>query len=86
MLAFTRGVVKPYFLKNKLIFFSDQWNENIDEIKLQYKNTQGDIQYYTFDKETSYNAFITIDDVSMNPTDTVYVLRKGRVEGLSGSD
>lgn len=39
MLAFTRGVVKPYFLKNKLIFFSDQWNENIDEIKLQYKNT-----------------------------------------------
>lgn len=37
MLAFTRGVVKPYFLKNKLIFFSDQWNENIDEIKLQYK-------------------------------------------------
>ena len=81
MLAFTRGVVKPYFLKNKLIFFSDQWNENIDEIKLQYKNTQGDIQYYTFDKETSYNAFITIDDVSMNPTDTVYVLRKGRVEG-----
>ena len=81
MLAFTRGVVKPYFLKNKLIFFSDQWNENIDEIKLQYKNTQGDIQYYTFDKETSYSAFITIDDVSVNPTDTIYVLRKGRVEG-----
>ena len=81
MLAFTRGVVKPYFLKNKLIFFSDQWNENIDEIKLQYKDTRGDIQYYTFDKETSYNAFITIDDVSMNPTDTIYVLRKGRVEG-----
>ena len=81
MLAFTRGVVKPYFLQNKLIFFSDQWNENIDEIKLQYKNTQGEIQYYTFDKETSYSAFITIDDVSTNPMDTIYVLRKGRVEG-----
>ena len=80
MLAFTRGVVKPYFLKNKLIFFSDQWNENIDEIKLQYKDTQGNTQYYTFD-ETTYDSFVTIDDVSMNPTDTVYVLRKGMVEG-----
>ncbi len=80
MLAFTRGVIKPYFLKNKLIFFSDQWNENIEEIKLQYKDTQGNTQYYTFDKETSYSAFVTIDDVSMNPADTVYVLRKGRLE------
>lgn len=80
MLAFTRGVVKPYFLKNKLIFFSDQWNENIEEIKLQYKNTSGKTKFYTFDKATSYSAFITIDDVSMNPTDTVYVLRKGRLE------
>ena len=34
-----------------------------------------------FDPETSYNSFITIDGVSMNPTDTVYVLRKGRLEG-----
>ena len=81
MLAFTRGVVKPYFVNNKLIFFTDQWNENIEEIKLQYKNTQGETQYYVFDPETSYNSFITIDGVSMNPTDTVYVLRKGRLEG-----
>jgi len=81
MLAFTRGVVKPYFLSNKLIFFSDQWNENIDEIKLQYKNTQGETQYYTFEKGTSYDSFVTIDDVSMNPTDTIYILRKGRIEG-----
>ena len=42
MLAFTRGVVKPFFVKDKLIFFSDQWNENIEEIKLQYKNTKGE--------------------------------------------
>lgn len=80
MLAFTRGVVKPYFVKDKLIFFSDQWNENIDTIKIQYKNTQGEIKYYTFDKETSYGALVTIDDVSPNPADTVYVLRTGRIE------
>ena len=44
MLAFTRGVLKSYFLKNKMIFFSDMWNENIEEMKLQYKNTQGETQ------------------------------------------
>ena len=80
MLAFTRGVIKPYFLKNKMIFFSDQWNENIEEIVLEYKDTQGHTQHYTFDKKTSYNTLVTLDDVSMNPADTVYVFRKGRLE------
>ena len=80
MLAFTRGVIKSYFLKNKMIFFSDQWNENIVELKLKYKNTQGETQYYTFDKETSYNTLVTISDVSMNPADTISVLRKGKLE------
>jgi len=78
MLAFTRGVVKSYFLKNKMIFFSAHWNENIEELKLKYKDTNGETQYYTFREATS-NTLITIDDVSMNPADTVYVLRKGKV-------
>lgn len=80
MLAFSRGVLKSYFLNNKMIFFSDQWNENIEEIKLKYKNTSRETKYYTFDKQDSYNTLITIDDVSTNPEDTVYVLRKGRLE------
>lgn len=63
-----------------MIFFSDQWNENIEEIKLKYKNTSRETKYYTFDKQDSYNTLITIDDVSTNPEDTVYVLRKGRLE------
>lgn len=63
-----------------MIFFSDQWNENIVEIKLQYKDTKGEKQDYTFDKETSFNSFITIPDVSMDPRDTVYILRKGKIE------
>ena len=41
MLAFTRGVTRSYFLKNKMIFFSDQWNENIIELQLKYKNSAG---------------------------------------------
>lgn len=81
MRAFTRGVVKSYFLNDKMIFFSDQWNENIVEMRLQYKNTQGETKYYKFDKKTSYNTLVTIDDVSMSLTDTVYVLRKGKLEG-----
>ena len=80
MLAFTRGVTRSYFLKNKMIFFSDQWNENIIELQLKYKNSAGDTRYYTFDKETSYNTLVTIPDVSMNPADTVYVLRRGKLE------
>ena len=80
MLAFTRGIVKSYFVKNNMVFFSDQWNQNIVEMKLQYKDTKGDTQYYVFDKETSFNSFITIPDVSMNLKDTVYVLRKGKLE------
>ena len=81
MLAFTRGVMKSYFLKNKMIFFSDQWNENIVELKLKYKDTEGNTKYYLFDKEESYNTLVTIDDMSMNPSDTVYVFRKGKLEG-----
>lgn len=81
MRAFTRGVIKSFFVNNKMIFFTDQWNDNIVEIKLQYKNTQGETKYFTFDKGTDYNAFLTLDDVSMNPADTVYVLRRGKLEG-----
>lgn len=81
MRAFTRGVLKSFFLKDKMIFFSDKWNANILEMKLQYKNTQGEPKEYVFDKETSYDKLVTIDDVSMNPADTVYVLRRGTLEG-----
>lgn len=83
MLAFTRGVVKSYFVNDKLIFFSDRWNSNIDTIKLQYKNVAGETKFYVFDKETSYDSFITIDDVSPNPSDSVYILRTGRLEGCA---
>lgn len=81
MRAFTRGVLKPFFLSDKMIFFSDRWNENILEMKLKYKTPQGETKYYIFDKETSYNTLVTIDSVSMNPQDTVYVLRRGTLEG-----
>ena len=89
MNAFTRGVVKSYFLEEKMVFFADKWNKNITEIKLQYVDTKGVTRYYTFidkgaeDKENegTYDNFITIDDVSMDPKDAVYVLRKGRFEG-----
>ena len=80
MLAFTRGILKAYFVNEKLVFFSDRWNDNIEDIRLQYKDTKGNTQYYVFDKDNSYSKLISIDDVSMSPTDTVYVLRKGRVE------
>lgn len=79
MRAFTRGVLKSYFLKNKMIFNTDQWNENIIEIKLKYKDTGGNTQYYVFDKDESYNNLITLDNVSMSLTDTVYIFRIGRL-------
>ena len=80
MRAFSRGVIKSFFLKDKMIFFTDQWNENILEMKLQYKNTQGDVKEFTFDEE-SYDTLLMLDDVSMNPADSVYVLRRGKLEG-----
>lgn len=80
MRAFTRGILKSYFLKNKIIFNTDQWNENIIEIKLKYKDTEGNTKYYVFDKDISYNNLITINNASMNLTDTVYILRTGKLE------
>lgn len=80
MLAFSRGVLKTYFLDNSIVFFSDQWNENIDTIIIQYKNTQKEIKEYGFDKETSYGSLISIMDVSTDPADSIYILRKGKVE------
>lgn len=76
MNAFTRGVTKAYFLKNKMIFFADKWNKNILDIRLKYKDTDGKDQEYVF-KEDTYDKLITIDNVSMNPEDVVYVLRQG---------
>lgn len=79
MNAFSRGVVKSYFVKDKMVFFADRWNKNILEMKLQYKDTKGVTQYYEFTEDT-YDKLITIDDVSMNPEDIIYVLRRGRFE------
>ena len=80
MRSFSQGVLKSYFMKEKMIFFSDQYNDNIVEMKLQYKNTAGETKYYEFKNPDSYNTLVTIDDVSMNPEDTVYVLRTGILE------
>lgn len=80
MNAFTRGVIKSYYVRNKMIFFADKWNDNITEIKLKYKNSVGDPMEYIF-KESTYGNLITIDDVSMNPEDEVIVFRKGKFEG-----
>lgn len=80
MLAFTRGIVKSYFLDNKMIFFSDQWNKNIEEMYLKYKTPEGKTERYTFEEGKSYNTLVTIENVSMNPKDTIYLFRKGRLE------
>lgn len=80
MRSFTRGVLKSYFINGKMIFFSDQYSANIVEMQLQYKNSAGETKYYVFENPSSYDALITIDDVSMNPADSVYILRKGTLE------
>ena len=80
MRSFSQGILKSYFVNGKMIFFSDQYSDNIVEMKLQYKNSAGEIKYYEFENPTSYDALITINDVSMNPADTIYVLRIGKLE------
>ena len=80
MRSFSRGILKSFFVNGKMIFFSDQYSANIVEIKLQYKNSGGETKYYEFENPSSYDALITIDDVSMNPADSVYILRKGTLE------
>ena len=80
MQSFSRGILKSYFVNGKMIFFSDQYSDNIVEMKLQYKNSAGETKYYEFENPFSYDALITIDDVSMNSADSVYILRKGRLE------
>lgn len=79
MNAFTRGVTKAYFVKDKMVFFTDRWNDDIIEMKLKYKDSDGNTKYYDFDESTA-GKLITIDNISMNPDDVVYVLRKGRFE------
>lgn len=85
MRSFSRGVLKSYFLNDKMIFFSDQYSDNIVEMKLQYKNSAGETKYYEFENPSSYNTLITIEDVSMNPADSVYILRKGKLENSPDS-
>ncbi len=78
MLAFTRGIIKAYFVNDKLIFFPDHWNENIKELILHYTGTDGEKKEYVFSEKTGLKL-VTISDIDLDKR--IYVSRIGKPIG-----
>ncbi|HJF71789.1 MAG TPA: discoidin domain-containing protein [Butyricimonas virosa] len=78
MLAFTRGIVKAFSVKDKLIFFSDHWNDNIKELILHYTKTNGEPGTYEFNESNS-NELTELSGVDFDKR--IYVTREGKPVG-----
>ncbi|WP_294140144.1 DUF4998 domain-containing protein [uncultured Sanguibacteroides sp.] len=77
--TFTRAITKFYKVKNNLIFFMDQWNDNIVDIKLNYTDTRGKKQPYPLTEEKFNEGFIVLKDVDTRQPITID--RLGKLEG-----
>ena len=77
--TFTRAVTKFYKVKDNLVFFMDQWNDNIVEIKLNYTDTQGKSQIYPLTEEKFNEEFTVLEDVDHDKPITID--RLGKLEG-----
>ncbi|WP_187376842.1 MULTISPECIES: DUF4998 domain-containing protein [Butyricimonas] len=85
--TFTNVVTKSWQVGNKLVCRMDQWNENILEVQLKYKNTRGEVKPVKLRKEDfmdpenpDLGQFYVLDDVSDVPTDSIVILRRGLLE------
>ena len=79
--TFTNVITKFYRVNTNFVFFTDQWNENIVDIRLKYKDVQGnEVELPLTEKDFKQN-FITLSDVSMLSTDSIFILREGKLEG-----
>lgn len=78
MLAFTRGILKSYFLGDKMLFFSDLWNEDIVTLVMYYTKKNGEEGKYEFTKEKA-DQLCEIDGIDTSKP--VYVVRKGKPVG-----
>lgn len=86
--TFTNVVTKSWQVGNVLICCIDKWNDNIKDVQLQYKNTQGQVDSVRLEKEDFIDPenpdpsqLFVLEGVSNNPEDSITILRRGMVEG-----
>jgi len=79
--TFTNVITKSYRVGSNLVFFMDQWNDNIIEVDLKYKDTQGREIVRPLKEEDFKQNFITLENVSPVVTDSIFILREGKLEG-----
>ena len=79
--TFTNVITKFYRVGSNLVFFMDQWNDNIIDIKLKYTDVQGDEIALPLKEMDFKENFITLENVSTLPTDSIFILREGKLEG-----
>ena len=79
--TFTNVITKHYRVGSNLVFFMDQWNDNILEVDLKYKDLKGNEVVRPLKKEDFDANFITLKNVSTVAADSIYILREGKLEG-----
>lgn len=79
--TFTNVITKSYRVGTNLVFFMDQWNDNIIEVDLKYKDLQGHEVVRPLKEEDFKQNFITLGNVSPIATDSIFILREGKLEG-----
>lgn len=79
--TFTNVITKFYRVGTNLVFFMDQWNDNIIDIKLKYTDVQGNDLEVPLKEEDFTKNFITLENVSTLPSDSIFILREGKLEG-----
>lgn len=79
--TFTNVVTKFYKMKTKnaLLFFMDNWNDHILDIRMHYTNTRGEAVSYPLTKAEFDKRHITLEEVDCRLPITIS--RVGRIEG-----
>ncbi len=80
VLAFTKVVNKHFFIKNRLVLFFDNWQENVESALLKY-TSGGKIKELKLTEDfVSQNAYFLLPD-ELDPNTSVLIERSGRLEG-----
>ena len=79
--TFTNVITKYYRVGSNLVFFMDQWNDNIIKVDLKYKDLQGEEVVRPLKEEDFTENFIMLQNVSTVTTDSIFIFREGKLEG-----
>lgn len=79
--SFTRVVSKHAYIKDRLILFFSDWQNNVDSASLNYYTPEGELEHIELTADfVKKNKYYLLPN-AIDPTKEISVYRRGRVEG-----